>query len=144
MANQTVFVLDEDHDEREALGDLLEAVGLEPRLFGSAEELLAAMDEDLPSLVIVDGPWPQGPGMALLSSLRGERRWRRVPVIVFTGWKDVNLPARRDVRVVCKPDVQELLGAIDTAIRVTYARMRPMLSRGPAYAAGPGATVGLA
>jgi FixJ family two-component response regulator len=128
--NETVFVLDEDQDSRTALGELLEAEGLTPTLFGSAGDLLASIVNHPPALVIMDTPRPGTRGAALLTAFESDGRWQGLPVVVFTAWHDVDVPSSVDLEVVLKPDISGLLTALSAALATHSAPSRTTATSG--------------
>ena len=114
MDSETVFVVDGDEDCLSVLGELLETEGMRPRLFRRADDAALALAEtdDPPRLLVLDNMKPGSPGAALLRTVRGDVRWRRIPIIVFTAWNDVARPSRFTTPVIRKPEVYALLSAI--------------------------------
>lgn len=112
--NNTVLVIDEDTDCRSALGELLEAEGYKPALYGHCREAVFAIAEQPPSVVIMDLPLPNTASAELFTVLRGHDLWRSIPVVVFTAWALRTVPCRREISVVQKPDVSALLAALDS------------------------------
>lgn len=116
MANEAVLVLDDDHDFLSTLGELLEVEGFRTQLFCSAQDALAELEGGPPVLVLTDAPLPGTQSAALLRSVRDDHGWRDLPVIVFTGWSAVSIPALDGVRVVHKPDIASLMEALRSAV----------------------------
>jgi CheY-like chemotaxis protein len=113
---QTVFVAEDDTDFRIALGDVLAQDGFDPVLFSSAQTLLSSLQDDVPALIVTDVVMPGLSGGELLGALRGNDRWRGIPVVVMTGSNDTALPIRLDAPVVYKPDTDELLRVVHTVL----------------------------
>jgi len=114
---QTVFIAEDDPDFRIALGDVLAEDGFDPVLFSSAQTLLSSLDDGVPALIVTDVVMPGLSGGQLLGALRGNDRWRSIPVVVMTGNNDTALPVRLDAPVVYKPDTDELLRVVHTVLR---------------------------
>ena len=76
---------------RTAIERLLHAAGMECRLFGSAEELLAEGDSAGAACVISDHRLPAMSGLELLSALRSRGGWP--PVIMITAF---DTPGQRE------------------------------------------------
>jgi FixJ family two-component response regulator len=114
---RTVFVAEDDPDFRIALGDVLAEEGFDPVLFSSAQTLLSSLDHGVPALIVTDVVMPGLSGGQLLEALRGDDRWRGIPVVVMTGSNDTALPVRLDAPVVYKPDTDELLRVVHTVLR---------------------------
>jgi CheY-like chemotaxis protein len=80
-----ILIVDDDHD---AL-DLLEIVlykKYEIVPAGNGFEALAAVRNDLPSLIITDVMMPGIDGIRLLASFRGNPATEKVPVVAFTAF----------------------------------------------------------
>ena len=69
-----VFVVDDDPSMRESLRDLVDSVGLEARVFGSAPEFLQAKRRDAPGCLVLDVRLPGSSGLLLACVLRMEAR----------------------------------------------------------------------
>jgi FixJ family two-component response regulator len=50
---EVVIIIDDDSSVREALAGLLETIGLDGELYGSAEEFLKAKRRDVPTCVVL-------------------------------------------------------------------------------------------
>jgi FixJ family two-component response regulator len=114
---QTVYVADDDPDFRIAVGDVLAEEGFDPVLFSSAQTLLSSLDDGIPALIVTDVVMPGLSGAQLLGALRGNDRWRGIPVVVMTGTNDTALPIRLEAPIVYKPDTDELLRVVHTVLR---------------------------
>lgn len=79
-----VYVIDPDEDLREIVGELLDAVGLHPRLFATGEEALGAVDLDPPSLVMLERALPAMGGLEVCAALRRHPRTSTVPILFLT------------------------------------------------------------
>ena len=77
-----VAIVDDDDDVREALSDLIVALGLSCHPYDRAEALLAAYEPDVFDCVITDLWMPGMSGLELLRQLR--RIDGSIPVIVIT------------------------------------------------------------
>jgi FixJ family two-component response regulator len=113
---ETVYVVDDDKDLRCSVGELLEDQGLRAVLFGRAQAALDSLDRDprTPSLIIVDLLMPAMSGVNLVGALRADARWRRIPVVAFTGWHDT---AEIPIPVIEKPNIGALVELIESIRR---------------------------
>lgn len=91
MTNE-IFVVDDDAPVRRAVDRLLRTAGYCVRTFGSAREVLAAMQDDLPSCLIIDVRMPECNGLDLFDALR--RTTTTAPVIFITGHGDIPMAVR--------------------------------------------------
>src|SRR5271156_2452427 len=82
-----VIVIDDDPGVREALGGLLESVGLEADLYGSAADFLAAGRPGGPACLILDVRLPGQGGLEFQRTLNGAGI--RLPIIFITGHGDI-------------------------------------------------------
>jgi len=83
----TVLIVDDERDVREVVGVSLAAMGHEVREAENglaALELLAQNADDPPCLLLVDLRMPVLDGWDLIANLRGDARWRGIPIIVFS------------------------------------------------------------
>jgi chemosensory pili system protein ChpA (sensor histidine kinase/response regulator) len=81
----TIFVVDDRGDCRRPLARLLKSKGYEPVCLSNGGEALTALGESSPALILLDISMPVMDGLTFLSLLRGDRRWKSVPVIVLSG-----------------------------------------------------------
>jgi excisionase family DNA binding protein len=107
-----VLVVDDDPTLREFVRINLEIEGYSVREAGSAEEALDAIDDQAPSLVLLDVVMPGVDGWQMLQ--RMQERYGSIPVIMFSGQVDESSPGdaeRRGARgFVGKPfDPQQLI-----------------------------------
>lgn len=125
-----VFVVDDDHSMRDALGDLLDSVGIAVRTFTSGVELLREQDllavdcPQRPNCLICDIRMPCGGGLELQDQL--SRQGHKLSIIFMSAHGDVSMTAHamkagaRDF--LAKPfRDQEMLDAVQAA--VTYDRI---------------------
>jgi FixJ family two-component response regulator len=113
-----VFVVDDDYRVREALSSLINSIGLEVAVFGSAQEFLESEKPDSPGCLILDLELPGASGLDLQQELAAGNS---PPIIFITGHGDVSSSVRAmkagAIEFLPKPfGEQELLKAIDTAI----------------------------
>jgi FixJ family two-component response regulator len=126
-----VFVVDDDPSMRRSLEALLRSVGLDVRLFSSAQEFVQAKRPDAPGCLVLDVRLPGMSGLAFQEELA--KTGVTLPVIFLTGHADVPMTVRAmkagAVEFLTKPfDDQELLDAIDAAIERDRARHRDAAS----------------
>lgn len=115
-----VFVIDDDASLRRAIRRVLESVGLQVELFGSAQEFLAASRLDVPSCVVLDIRLPGMSGLDLQSELTSAGI--HIPLIFITSYGDIPMSVRAmkagAVEFLTKPfRDQDLLDAIQLALK---------------------------
>jgi FixJ family two-component response regulator len=121
----TVFVIDDDHDVRQGLKDLLQSVGLRSKVFRSAAEFLQSKRTDEVSCLIVDVRLPGLSGLDLQSELNKSKI--TVPIIFITGHGDVPIAVKAmkagAFEFLTKPiREQDLLDSVWTALDRDRAR----------------------
>jgi CheY-like chemotaxis protein len=99
----TVLIVDDDGDVREALGEFLRCNGFQVY---SAENGKAALDEirkqrQAPKVILLDLAMPVMDGYAFLNRARQNRKIKNVPVIVITGNEPKTAPGA--TMVLTKP-----------------------------------------
>ena len=119
MIPTTVFIVDDDPSVRDSLQFLLESVGLEVRIFSSAQEFLAAADPDAPGCLLLDVRMPGMSGLDLQNELADAEI--SLPIIFITGHGTVPMSVRAmkagAVDFLQKPfDEQDLFNAVNQAI----------------------------
>jgi two-component system, LuxR family, response regulator FixJ len=86
---QTVFIVDDDEDLREALSLLMRSVGIRSEAFGSAREFLQRLDPRDSGCLVLDIRMPEMTGMELQAELH--KRRSRISIVFLTGHSDVPL-----------------------------------------------------
>ena len=115
-----ILVVDDDKAVRDALGNLLESVGLEVESFGSAEEFVSSCPTMLRSCLILDVQLPQMSGLDLQRQL--SKTNNLVPIIFITAHSDDTARERalRDgaLGFFNKPfNSEDLLSAVHSALK---------------------------
>ena len=115
----TIFVVDDDPSVRDAISNLLEAVGMQTRVFGSTEEFQRAIRPDVPSCLVLDMKLPGMSGLQLQESL--EHAGIRIPIVFITAFADVPMTSKAmkagAIEFLVKPfQKQELLTAIQEGL----------------------------
>ena len=83
-----VLIVDDDADLRKYVRASLEAEGYTVREAGSAEEGLAALDEEPPDLILLDVMMPKVDGWEMLRRVQERHDVGAIPVIMFSGRVD--------------------------------------------------------
>ena len=126
-----VFVVDDDPSMRRSLESLLRSIGLDVRLFSSAQEFMQAERPDAPGCLVLDVRLPGMSGLTFQQELA--KAGVALPVIFITGHGDVPMTVRAmkagAAEFLTKPfDDQVLLDAIHAAIERDRARRRDAAS----------------
>ncbi len=87
-----VYVVDDDASVRDAISNLLEAVGLHVRVFGSTQEFRHAERPEVPSCLVLDVRLPGMNGLEFQESL--EKSGVKIPIIFVTAHGDVPMTSR--------------------------------------------------
>ena len=119
MKSSLVAIVDDDDLMRNALQDLLKAVGLRSRAFASAEEFLNSGQQHVTACLIADIRMPGISGLELQARLNAEHF--RIPTIFITAHGDAKLrmQALRSgaVEFLTKPfDDEALLESVQAAL----------------------------
>ena len=114
QAGPLVLIVDDDHRVREYVRVNLELEGYQVRDAGSAEEGLAALEEEPPDLVLLDVMMPEMDGWEMLRRVQERHGVGAVPVIMFSGQVNEQSEAEAEARgargFVGKPfDPQQLI-----------------------------------
>ena len=117
----TVYIVDDDEAVRESLGLLLDSVDQVSAAFASANEFLAAYDEDMAGCIVLDIRMPGMNGMELQKRLNDMNSI--LPIIFVTGHGDVPMAVEAiqhgAVDFIQKPyREQDLLDKINKALQL--------------------------
>ncbi|MGB7479225.1 MAG: response regulator [Burkholderiaceae bacterium] len=80
----TILIVEDEPAIVELVSFSLREAGWEPCAVGSAGEAWDFLRERMPQLILLDWMLPDGSGLRLLSRLRADRQFQRVPVIMLT------------------------------------------------------------
>ena len=83
-----ILIVDDDPNLREFLRANLEMDGYQVREAGSAEEGLAALDEEPPDLILLDVMMPKVDGWEMLRLVRERHGVAAIPIVMFSGKVD--------------------------------------------------------
>jgi FixJ family two-component response regulator len=89
---QSVFVVDDDEDLRDALSLLMRAAGLKSKTYASAREFLQRLSPGERGCLLLDMRMPGMTGLELQAELN--KRRIRLPIIFLTGYADVPMAVR--------------------------------------------------
>src|ERR1700674_5755308 len=120
-----VFVVDDDPSVRRAIKLLLESIGLEVELFGSAQEFLPSGLTKGPSCLILDVRLPGVSGLDFQRQLNEANI--NIPILFISAHGDVPMTVRSRkagaIDSVTKPfRDQDLLDAVQVALERDHAR----------------------
>jgi FixJ family two-component response regulator len=122
-----VFVVDDDPSVRRSIQRLVESVGLQVELFGSAQEFLRSERPDAPSCLVLDIRLPGISGLDFQRQLAEANI--HIPIVFITAHGDIPMTVRAmkagAVEFLTKPfHDQDLLDAIQLAIERDSARRK--------------------
>ena len=124
-AAPVVFVVDDDPSVRRAIKRLVESVGLQVELFGSAQEFLRSKRPNAPSCLVLDVRLPGISGLDFQRELADANI--HIPIIFITAHGDIPMTVRAmkagAVEFLTKPfRDQDLLDAVHVALERDRAR----------------------
>ena len=103
------MVVEDDEDLSLSLRYMLEELGYRAICASNGREALSRLEEDTPSLLLVDLFMPVMGGIEFLHALRTEPRLRAIPKVIMTAANDQMVGVKEDVSVLYKPLDFELL-----------------------------------
>ncbi|MBU6438327.1 MAG: response regulator, partial [Betaproteobacteria bacterium] len=83
-----IWVVDDDQSIRFVLEKALTRESLPVRTFGSAREVMAALADDHPQVLVSDIRMPGGSGLDLLQKVKAQQPG--LPVIIMTAYSDLD------------------------------------------------------
>jgi len=118
-----VLAVDDSRTMRGMLDAALREAGYDVRLAEDGEDGLLRLAEEIPDVVITDINMPRLDGFGFIEAVRGERRYRGLPILVLTTESAPELKARaRDAGAtgwIVKPfDEGKLVVAIERVAAV--------------------------
>ena len=133
-----IYFLEDDNSIRELVVYTMNSTGFEAVGFGKPGEFWAAMERQLPSLVLLDLMLPEEDGLHILKRIRAGASTARLPVILITAKgteydKVVGLDGGADDYIAKPFGMMELMARIRTALRHSGGEAEPVhaLTLGP-------------
>ncbi|MGC1782272.1 MAG: sigma-54 dependent transcriptional regulator [Acidobacteriaceae bacterium] len=117
-----VFIVDDDHNFRETLRELLADAGYQTLVATNAEEAITLLQTTTPDLTLCDWKMPGGGGEQFLKSLQSEGLLTTMPVIILTahgtGPNALQAMQLGAYDFITKPlDIDQALATVARAIR---------------------------
>ena len=81
---QSILVADDEPSILLSLQFLLQKAGYEVRLAHNGEEVLQAVEQSTPDLLLLDAMMPQRDGYDVCQTIRADPRWTSLPIIMLT------------------------------------------------------------
>ena len=129
LSGVRVLVCDDDHDARELVTVLLRSRGAETIAVGSADECVAALDRQVPDVLLSDIAMPGQDGLELIRRLRQRpaSAGGRVPAIALTAYardedRDRSIAAGYDVHVPKPVDLDALVATVAALAKTSAAK----------------------
>jgi DNA-binding response OmpR family regulator len=81
---QSILVADDEPSILLSLQFLLQKAGYEVRLAHNGEEVIQAVEQSTPDLLLLDAMMPQRDGYDVCQTIRADPRWASLPIIMLT------------------------------------------------------------
>jgi DNA-binding response OmpR family regulator len=81
---QSILVADDEPSILLSLQFLLQKAGFEVRLAHNGEEVIQAVEQSTPDLLLLDAMMPQRDGYDVCQTIRADPRWADLPIIMLT------------------------------------------------------------
>ncbi len=110
-----IFVVDDDPDLREVLGDLLQDEGYETQLFANGQSALDLLREGArPQLILLDLMMPGMNGWQFREEQLRDASLRDIPVVVMTASTGFDASPLQASEILKKPvGIEEILEAVE-------------------------------
>lgn len=117
-----IYCVEDDRSIRELIGYALKSNGFEAVGFGDGKSFFAALEERLPSLILLDIMLPGEDGIEILRKLKASAKTRHIPVIMLTAKsaeydKVLGLDCGADDYITKPFGIMELLSRIRAVLR---------------------------
>ncbi len=119
-----IFCVEDDTSIRDLMQYTLNSVGYETEGFSCAEELYAALRDEIPELILLDIMLPGEDGLSILRKLRMQSRTSDVPIIMATAKsaeydKVIGLDSGADDYLAKPFGMMELISRVKAVLRRT-------------------------
>ena len=130
--NQKVYIVDDDVAVLDALGMLMQSVGLESEAFRSAQDFLDKVTPNISGCLLLDVRMPNISGLQLQEIL--DERKITIPIIFITGHADIPMAVQAmkkgALEFIEKPfDHEGLIGCIHRALMLNSANAHKLKQR---------------
>jgi CheY-like chemotaxis protein len=85
---ELVLLVEDDGDQREIMAMVLRSHGFEVRVAEDGVQALAALEQNIPALIITDLMMPRIDGQELVRRVRANPHYRSIPIVVLTVLSD--------------------------------------------------------
>ncbi len=83
-----IYFVEDDDNIRELVVYTLNSTGLEAQGFSAPDKFWEALEDSVPTLVLLDIMLPQEDGLSILKKLRANKETKKLPVIILTAKSD--------------------------------------------------------
>jgi two-component system KDP operon response regulator KdpE len=105
-----ILVVDDDPDIIEAITTVLESIeDYDVRTARDGVECIQQVKEDTPDLLILDLLMPRMDGFAVVRDLRGNPRYRKLPIMILTSVREDASYRRYELEMGVRMDVQDYI-----------------------------------
>jgi len=105
-----ILVVDDDPDIIEAITTVLESVEeYDVRTARDGLECIQAVKEDVPDLLILDLLMPRMDGFTVVRELRGNPRYRKLPIMILTSVREDASYRRYELEMGVRMDAQDYI-----------------------------------
>ncbi len=130
-----IYCVEDDSTIREMEVYTLEQTGFTARGFSEAKAFFAALKKEIPELIVLDIMLPGEDGIEILKELRGDPRYKDIPVIMATAKgtemdKITGLDLGADDYLVKPFGVMEMVARINAVLRRTKRSDGPCITVG--------------
>lgn len=84
MSRKRILIVDDDHDQQQALAIRLRAAGYDTTFASDGMQAVALVRKDKPDLVLLDIGMPGGDGFVVLQRLKAMSQNRMLPFVVLS------------------------------------------------------------
>jgi CheY-like chemotaxis protein len=98
-----VLVIEDDRDVAQTLKELIEEQGHRAICAGNGREALALLEQERPSLMLIDVFMPVMNGVEFLRAVRSNPKLAEIPRVIMTAANDRMIGVKEDVSVLYKP-----------------------------------------
>jgi DNA-binding response OmpR family regulator len=79
-----IFIVEDDNDTADMLAEMVRLSGYRVQLYHSAQTVLAALRQHIPSAIILDIMMPDISGLEVLQTIRHDEHLQNLPVILLS------------------------------------------------------------
>lgn len=123
-----IYLVEDDGDIRKLVEYALASSGFEIKSFPAPSAFYSSLENEMPSLILLDIMLPEEDGLSILKKLRSQKKYERLPIIMLTAKaseydKVIGLDTGADDYIAKPFGMMELIARVKALLRRSEAQL---------------------